>query len=506
MSNEEVPAVGGLSDRRSPIRLKTWLEDVRDMLSQAIKGAENELERISQIESSFSKIEAVSPVVERLAAIRGGMEGCLNVLRDHSGELDSRIILIEDLGRISADSQASDELLDGFLIELKTCLESVRDMLTQAIKGAENELEQIRQIESSFSMDEALSPVVERLTAVRAGMDGCLNVLRRHNGELDSGVMWVKSLGRTSAACEAPPEVRGREDRLELQNEVPSKPLVSDSGVETFPDEERARIYKRETKISTLSKIFSERPFLIIFSFLLATALTTASLTYLMANRFSQLGELHKSTSMLKSELSKSYSANKELTIKNADLNKYVADSETRSTELKDKNNELKIELQVAKSSLAQSENDLDATQATNLRAKSEIKAKLSEIANTRAELEGLRHLSEFLKAESRGYLILEPTWLKSGESAQILGGRLTIRLEQASGKDSCSDVIFQLSSSQPGLATLRELNRYNKTSCPRLWIPENFKLKNNRCSVLLLGSKTNNDETKAYLVAVFKK
>ncbi len=506
LSNEQVLSAVRLPDMRSPIQLKTWLVDVRDMLTRAIKGAENELEPISQIESSFSKIEALSPVVERLAAIRGGMEGCLNVLRDHNGELDSRIILIEDLGRISADWQASDELLDGFLLELKTCLESVRDMLTRAIEVAGNELERIRQMEPSFSKIEAFSPVVERLAAIRGGMEGCLNVLRDHNGELDSSVMWVKNLGRTSAACEASPEVRGREDRLEVQNEVPSNPLISDFGVETFPDEEQAKIYNRETMTSTLSKIFSERPFLIIFSFVLATVLTTASLTYLMNNKFNQLAELHKSIYMLKNELFKSSSDNKELTLKNADLNKYMADSEARSNEMKDKNNELKLALQFANSSLTQSKNDLDVMQVTSLRTKSEIQAKLLEIASTKIELEGLRILSGFLKAESGGSLILDPLWLKSGERSQILEGRVTIRLEQASSQDSSSDVIVQLSPSQPGFATLREMNLYNKTLCLRLGIPENFRLKNNRCSALLLGNKINNDGTKAYLVAMFKK
>ena len=506
MSNEQVLSAVRLSDMRSPIQLKTWLVEVRNMLTQAIKGAENELEPISQIESSFSKIEALSPVVERLTAIRGGMEGCLNVLRDHNGELDSRIILIEDLGRISADWQASDELLDGFLLELKTCLESVRDMLTRAIKVAGNELERIRQMEPSFSKIEAFSPVVERLAAIRGGMEGCLNVLRDHNGELDSCVMWVKNLGRTSAACEASPEVRGREDRLEVQNEVPPIPLISDFGVETFPHEEQARIYNKETMPSNLSKIFSERPFLIIFSFVLAIVLTTASLTYLMNNNINQLAELHKSISMLKNELSKSYSDNQELTLRNADLNKYMADSEIRSNELKDKNNELKLALQFANSSLTQSKNDLDVMQATSLRTKSEIQAKLFEIASTKIELEGLRILSGFLKAESGGSLILDPLWLKSGERTQILEGRVTIRLEQASSQDSSSDVIVQLSPGHPGFATLKEMNLYNKTLCLRLGIPENFRLKNNRCSALLLGNKTNNDGTKAYLVAMFKK
>jgi len=558
MSHEEVLSAWRLSDRHSPIQLKTWLEDIRDILTRAIKGTENELERIRQIESSFSKIEALFPVVERLAAIRGGMEECLNVLRDQNRELDSRIILIEDLGRISADWEDSDELLDGFLIELKTCLENVRDMLTRAINSAGNELERIRQIESSFSKIEALSPVVERLTAIRGGMEECLKVLQDHNGELDNSVRWAKNLARTSAAQEAPPEVivredrpeirdevpckplvsdfgvetfsdeeearidkretmssmawevppdvKGREDRLETKDEVPFKPLVSDLGVETFPDEEEARIDKRESIISTLSKIFSEHPFLILFSFVLTTALITASVTYFMSNQSSQLAELHKSISMLNNELSKSYSVNEELTLKNAGLNKYMSDSETRSRELKDKNNELKLELQATNSNLAQSKNDLDVMQTTNLRANSEIKAKLLEIANMRTELEGLRHLSEFLKAESGGSLILDPVWLKSGESAQILEGRLTIRLEQATSQDSCSDVIAQLSPSLPGVVPLREMNQYSKTLCPRLGIPENFRLKNNRCSILLLGSKTNNDGTKAYLVAVFKK
>jgi regulator of replication initiation timing len=318
--------------------------------------------------------------------------------------------------------------------------------------------------------------------------------------------MWVKNLGKTTAACEASPEVRGPEDRLEVQNEVASNALISDFGVETFPDEEQARIYNRETMTSTLSKIFSERPFLIIFSFVLATVLTTASLTYLMNNTFNQLTELHKSISMLKNELSKSYSDNKELTLKNADLNKYMADSEARSNELQDKNNELKLALQFANSSLTQSKNDLDVMQATSLRTKSEIQAKLLEIASTKIELEGLRILSGFLKAESGGSLMLDPLWLKSGERSQILEGRVTIRLEQASSEDSRSDVIVQLSPSQPGFATLREMNLYNKTLCLRLGIPENFRLKNNRCSALLLGNKINNDGTKAYLVAMFKK
>jgi regulator of replication initiation timing len=361
-------------------------------------------------------------------------------------------------------------------------------------------------VESSFSKKEALSPVVEGFTAARGGMEECPNVSGHQNGQLDNSVTDVQNLGRTPAAWEASPDVRGPEDRLEVQDEVPSNPLVSDFGVETFPDEEQASFYKRETITCTLSKMFSEHPILLLFSFVFVTVIITTPLTYLTFNKSDQLKELHKSVSMLKDELSKSYSSNKELTLKNADLGKHMTESEASSSELKDKNNELKVALQFANSELSESRDDLDVLQATSLRAKSEIQAKLLEIANTRIELEGLRILSGFLKAESGGSFILDPVWLKSGESVQILEGRLTIRPEQASSQESCSDVIVQLSSSQPGFASPRGINQYNKTLCPRLGIPENFRLKNNRCSVLLLGSKTNNDGAKAYLVTVFRK
>jgi hypothetical protein len=507
MPNKESISVGKVPDRRSLIELKTWLEGARDMLILAIQGAESELERIRQIESVFAKTEALSPVVERLMKIRDGMENFLEILRDQDGQWVKRITWVENLGKISAAWEASTEVSDmPSLIELKTWLEGTRVMLILAIQGAESELGRIRQIESVFAKTEALSPVVESLTKIRDGVEAFLDILRYQDGEWGRRITWVENLERISAAWEASTELGGGESRVEVQDEVPSEPSVFDFGVDLFPDEEQATVYERKTITAALSKTFSERTLLIFFSLFFAIVLSAASLTYLIANQFHRLeiGELYKSISMLKDELSTSYSANKELTLKNADLNN-IAESEAGLNELKDKNNELELALQAANSSLAESKNDLHVMQANSLGMISELKAKSLEIASTRTELEVSRYLFEFFKAESGGSFILNPVWLKYGESAKILDGRLTIRIEQASSQNSSSDVLVHLSSQAP-FATLGGMNQFKKTFCPLLGIPENFRLKNNRCSVVLLGSKTTEDETKAYLVAVFKK
>jgi hypothetical protein len=204
MPNDGSISAGKLPDIHYLMELKIWLERARDMLIPAIQRAENELEQILQIESALSEVEALSPVLKRVAKIRAGMEACLDSLRHQDREWIKRINSVENLGRISVVWKSSSEVSDmRCLIELKAWLEDARDMLIRVINGAEEELERIRRIESALSEVEALPPVLKRIAKIRAGMEESLVILWDQNVEWVSRIPWVENLGRFSAAPEA---------------------------------------------------------------------------------------------------------------------------------------------------------------------------------------------------------------------------------------------------------------------------------------------------------------
>ncbi len=360
MPNEESIFAGTRSGRRCFIELKTWMEGARGLLIRAIQRTEDELERIRQAESAFSKTGALASVIEGLTGIRVGITECLDILRDHDGEWIKRINSVESPGRISAPWGPSGEVSGrGCLIELKAWLDGAPNTLIRAIRRAEDELERLRQIESAFSKTETLFPDLERLTRIRAGMEECLDMLWDQNVECVSRTTWVENLVGISLAWEASTESGGGKDRIGVQDEALSRPLGSDLGVAPFCNEDKVRVDKKNTIIPTLSKNFPERALLLFSSFVIAIALTTASLIYLRADQSNRLPELNKPVAILKEELPASYSDNKEETPKNVDLNQYVTDSEAGSSELKDKNSESKLALKEAKSGLAQNKNHL---------------------------------------------------------------------------------------------------------------------------------------------------
>jgi hypothetical protein len=362
MPDEESILAGTRSDRRCFIELKTWMEGARDLFIRAIQRTENELEWIRQAESEFTRTEALSPVIERLAEISAGMNDCLDILRDQDREWIKWIDSVENLGRISAPWGASGEVLDrSCLIELKAWLDGTPGTLIRAIKRAEDELERIRRIESAFPKAETLSPDLKRLTGIRTGMEECLDMLWDLNVECISRATWVENLvGKTSVARKASTESGRGKNRIEVRDEVLSKPLGSDFGVLPFPDEEKARVDMRNTITAILSKNFPEHTRLIFIYFVIAIVLTTASLIYLRTDRSNRLSEPVKPVTMLKKKLPTSHPGNKEQTLENADLNQHSGDSEARSSELKDTtNNASEPALKEAKSGLAKNRNHL---------------------------------------------------------------------------------------------------------------------------------------------------
>ncbi|MDR3555170.1 MAG: hypothetical protein P4L55_10485 [Syntrophobacteraceae bacterium] len=364
-----------------------------------------------------------------------------------------------------------------------------------AVQRADNELQQIRRIEAEFSKIEALSLITQRLTKIRSGMEECLEILRDQNVEWMSRITWIENVAGITAVWQVSTELVG------LETEPPCKPLTPAFGVEPLHPGEQIRIGERNSVTAALSRTFSEHSFLTFIFFTLSIVLITGSLSYLIANH-SRLQDLHQYIYTLKNELSTSRSANKDLSLKNSDLNHSIAAMEGYSNKVKEKNSELKLDLQAEHLTLAQSKHDLAAIKATNHRMRYEVKSKLLDIANAQTELKGALYLSEMSKAKSDRALILNPVWFQPGESVRILDGRFTIRIEQALGQNPRSGIVFQVSPVRKGFAG----KRYHKTFRARLGIPENFRAGYHKCALVLLGSKTNGNGTRAYLIAVLRK
>lgn len=503
MQNMELVTVESVPDRRYLIELKTWLEGARNTLVQAIQIAENELQRIPQIESGFSSTQPPAWVVEDLTAIRAGIEESLGILRDQDREWIKRMNSVEDLEKISAAWEASGQVSYWYcLSELTTSLEGAREIFIQAIQRVENELQQIRRIESALYETQALSPVTENLTKIRAGIEECLEILHDLNVEWISRIAWIEIPAKITAPWEVSSESRGFEQLLEILPDVPSKDLISDPGAAPLPYEERKSTHKKNSRTAAPSKTFLERHPLTFPFLALATLLIIGSLVYLLSNQSNRIADLHKNISTLKNQLSTSYSANKQLALQNNDLNTSMASMQVQTNDLKDRNNALELALQSATSSLAQSKHDSALMHSNNLKIISNVKSQLLKLASTQTKLDGLRYLSKLSRGRLNSTLVLSPVWLPSGQSYQILDRKLTILIPQSVSQNPDSDVVVQLSSSQQ-IFTRHPLN---KTLLPRLGIPENFRFEHRWYSLVLLGNRTNNDGTKAYLIAVLKK
>jgi hypothetical protein len=496
MQYEQVVSVGTVSERHYLIELKTWLEEARDMLIPAIQRVENELQRIPLLESTFGETEAPATVTEGLTSIRVGMQACLEILRDQDSRWIKGINSVEKLVRISEGWEASGELsVKQCTIEFKSWLEGALETLMPAVQRADNELQRIRRIEAEFSKIETLSLITQRLTKIRSGMVECLEILRDQNVEWMSRITWIENVAGITAVWQVSSELVG------LETEPPSKPLIPAFGVETLHPGEPLRIGERNSMTAALSRTFSEHSLLTFIFFTLSIVLITGSLSYLIANH-SRLEDLHQYIYTLKNDLSTSRSVNKNLSTKNSDLNYSIAAMEGYFNKVKEKNSELKLNLQAEHLMLTQSKHDLAAIKATNHRMRSEVNSKLSDIANAQTELKGALYLSEMSKATSDRSLILNPVWFQPGESVRILDGRFTMRIEQTPGQNPRSGIVFQVSPVRKGFTG----KRFHKTFRPRVGIPENFRAGYHKCAFVLLGSKTNNDGTKAYLIAVLRK
>lgn len=94
---------GKMPDRWSLMDLGTWMQSIAHLLSDTIKGIDAEMERIHQMELVFGKNPALTPIMLKLAGIRGGIENRVDSLRAQQNEWLSRITWVENLQKISAD-------------------------------------------------------------------------------------------------------------------------------------------------------------------------------------------------------------------------------------------------------------------------------------------------------------------------------------------------------------------------------------------------------------------
>jgi archaellum component FlaC len=89
-------------------------------------------------------------------------------------------------------------------------------------------------------------------------------------------------------------------------------------------------------------------------------------------------------------------------------------------------------------SELATVSKALETAKADVLKLTEELDAKLSEIAALNADRQALDQKYNGFKEMLASYLVLEPTWVSSGETTRALDGNLLIVLYEASEKEKC--------------------------------------------------------------------
>ncbi|MEN6437304.1 MAG: hypothetical protein ABFD97_01840 [Syntrophobacter sp.] len=101
-ASASTPVSGKMPDRWSLLELRTWMQSAAHLLNDTVKGIDAEMDRIHQLELVFGKNPALTPVMLKLAGIRGGIENRVASLREQQNGWLSRVMWVENLERVSA--------------------------------------------------------------------------------------------------------------------------------------------------------------------------------------------------------------------------------------------------------------------------------------------------------------------------------------------------------------------------------------------------------------------
>jgi hypothetical protein len=182
---------------------------------------------------------------------------------------------------------------------------------------------------------------------------------------------------------------------------------------------------------------------------------------------------------------------NKSLSDKNAALENSLQKLENEYSNMESQYKDFAFKLDTAEqkntqtaSELASDLKDLETARVDTLKLRDELDAKLSEIEALNADRQALGLKYNGFKKMLAPYLVLEPTWVSSGETTRAFNGKLLIVLYEVSEVDKC----------QKGSAAFSYLisGRDKEKVCLRTGKPESFKYQGKKYLFNLLESKEN--------------
>ena len=147
-------------------------------------------------------------------------------------------------------------------------------------------------------------------------------------------------------------------------------------------------------------------------------------------------------------------------------------------------------------SELASALKDLEAARVDASKLRGELDAKLSEIEALNADRQTLEQNYHDFKEMFAPYLVLEPTWVGSGETTLAFGENLILLLYEASDTSKCP----KDSAAVSYLISCKDM----KQLCLRTGKPESFKYQGEKYLFNLLESKES-EGAHRYLISILK-
>ena len=265
------------------------------------------------------------------------------------------------------------------------------------------------------------------------------------------------------------------------------------NGPQGFSPEERC-IDMREEKIFSFLTFFANHPILVV----ICMVFTVCDIVLLTCFIYNQIER--KETTELRSSYNEILKNKEELDgqLKGMRdsyerLSNNFNHTETMYKELEKRTSELQTRLDSRVASLSA---DLTACQNTNLDFISQIAGKESSFVSMRNQVYDYELTTTAFRKLFSQQLILEPTWIKTGEVLTAFDGNCEIVIDEASNKTQCLK-------SQGTSISLKIENSRNDL-CVQIDQPESFKYKGKKYFIYLLGVKEV-EQSRHYLVSILK-
>ena len=198
-------------------------------------------------------------------------------------------------------------------------------------------------------------------------------------------------------------------------------------------------------------------------------------------------------------------SNNKSLSDKNMELQKSADKTANEFSNLETRFKDLESRLDAAErnnsqtaSELALTLKDREISRAEVLKLKSDLEAKSSQLEALGTDRRAMEKRYTSLLETLGVHVVLEPTWVRSGETTGAFDGNLSIVLNEGSDMSKCrkdSEAVVYLSG-----------DKHKENLCLRTGKPETFKYQGGTYFFNLLQSEDNSEGAHRYCIFIYRK